>query len=112
VYRGHFSFCTQPFIPTGAILTAETQPQEFDMFGKSTSDRGPINDGSLTFATQLTDSFGPSAPRHRAKARVVWGPGWLQQFVAWWTRPLAGGTNSATDAATRLQIKALGGLRH
>ena len=82
------------------------------MFGTNPSDRGLINAGLLTFATLLADSFSPTRPAtdspHPREARVIRRYGWLQRLVAWGTRPLAG---SATDAATRLEITALRGLR-
>ena len=76
------------------------------MFGSNPSDRGPINAGWLTFATQLADSFSPgTAARQPMVRRFVW----LQRLVAWGARPLASGPHSATDACTRLEITALGG---
>jgi hypothetical protein len=83
------------------------------MFGNGTSDRRSINAGWLTFATQLAESFGPANPAlHPRETRVFWRAGWLQRLLAWGTRPLAAGPYSAADAATRLEISALGVVRH
>ena len=83
------------------------------MFGNGTSDRGSISSGWLTFATQLAESFGPANPAlHSRETRVFWRAGWVQRLFAWGTRPLAPGPSSATDAATRLEITALGRVRH
>jgi hypothetical protein len=81
------------------------------MFGTGTSDRGSINAGWLTFATQLGESFGPANPAlHSRETRAFRRAGWVR-LLAWGTRPLAPGPYSATDAATRLEVTALGRVR-
>lgn len=79
------------------------------------SRRGPINDGWLTFGTQLVEHFGPSQPAtkdlHPNEARVLWRHRPLHRLLTWLTRPLPDGAgNSATDAATRLEILTRGGF--
>ena len=79
------------------------------------SRRGPINDGWLTFGTQLAEHFGPSQPAtkdlHPNEARALWRHRPLHRLLTWLTRPLPDGAgNSATDAATRLEILTRGGF--
>lgn len=74
----------------------------------------PINGGWLVFGKMLAESFGP-APRpgslHPKEAKVLRRAGRLHRLLAWWTRPLPDAAgNSATDAATRLEILTRGGF--
>lgn len=79
------------------------------------SRRGPINDGWLSFGMQLAEHLCPKWPAtegpHPNEVRALWRRRPLHRLLTWLTRPLPDGAgNSATDAATRLEILTRGGF--
>jgi hypothetical protein len=80
------------------------------MFRTSLSDPKPINAGWLTYATQLADRFGPAGPAADAPVMRETRSAW-ERIYDWGSRPLVNGSPSAADAATKLEISVLGGVR-
>lgn len=77
-------------------------------------DTDPINGGWLVFGNLLAESLAPAmrpVRLHPKEARTLWRLGRLRGLLNWWFRPLPGSRgNSATDAATRLEILTRGGF--
>lgn len=77
------------------------------------SARAQIEDGWFVFAAILIDRFGAAPGNARQTVRSPGAPGLIRRFRGWWSRPSDNaawtGSSRALDAATRLEIRSLGG---